>query len=132
MELQTTFEMEFADSEIRQALWQGDDLHVVFSAVAATRHTPGDASISGFLQGVELVLKRCTPLPTAGLFGRVRSGALRLEGQPSILRISVPSNWDQPLALELEPAQNSFLLLQAQGMECRLQAGGVFRESLFC
>lgn len=132
MEPQITLEMEFADSEIRQALWQGDDLHVVFSAVAATRHAPGDASISGFLQGVELVLRQCTPVPTAALFGRVRSGALRLEGQPSILRISVPSTWDQPLALELEPAQNGFLVLQAQGMECRLQAGGVFRESLFC
>jgi hypothetical protein len=132
MEPQTTFEMEFADSEIRQAFWQGNDLHVVFSAVAATRHAPGDASISGFLQGAELVLSQCTPVPTKALFGRVRSGALRLEGQPSILRISVPSTWGQPLALELEPAQNGFLVLQAQGMECRLQAGSVFRESLFC
>lgn len=132
MEPQSTFAMEFADSEIRQALWQGNDLQVVFSAVAATRRAPGGASISGFLQGVELVLRQCTPVPTAALFGRVRSGALRLGGQPSILRIPVPSTWDQPLSLELEPAQNGFLLLQAQGMECRLQAGGVFRESLFC
>jgi hypothetical protein len=132
MELQTTFEMEFADSEIRQALWQGDDLSVMFSAVAATRHAPGDASISGFLEGVELLLRQCTPASTEALFGRLRSGALRLEGQTSILRISVPSTWDQPLALELEPAQNGFLVLRAQGLECRLQAGGVFRESLFC
>ena len=132
MEPQTTFEMEFADSEIRQALWQGDDLQVAFSAVAATCHAPGGSSISGFLQGVELVLRQCMPVPTAAWFGRVRSGALRLEGRPSILRISVPSTWDQPLALELEPAQNGFLMLQAQGTECRLQAGAVFRESLFC
>ncbi|MDZ7891689.1 MAG: hypothetical protein U5L73_07995 [Rhodoferax sp.] len=132
MEPQTTFEMEFADSEIRQAIWHGNDLLIVFSAVAATRHTPGDASISGFLQGVELVLRQCTPVPTTALFGRIRGGALRLKGQPSILRISLPSTWDQSLALELEPAQNGFLALQAQGMECRLQAGGIFHESLFC
>jgi hypothetical protein len=132
VESQLAFEMEFADSEIRQTLWKGDDLHVLFSAVAAIRHTQGQAPVSGFLQGVELVLLRCEPASTAALFGRIRSGGLRLAGQAPSPRISVPSRCELPLTLELEPAQAGTLVFRAQSMECRLQAGNAFRESLFC
>ena len=132
MDAQAEFEMEFADSEIRQTLWRGDDLHVIFSAVSATRQVPGDTPVNGFMQGVELVLQRCTPAATTTLFGRVRAGSLRVQGQSPQLRMSVPSRWEMPLSLELEPAQSSVVVLQAQAMECHLQTGGVFRESLFC
>lgn len=124
--------MEFADSEICQTQWQGDDLLLVFSAVAATRRVAGESVISGYLQGVELLLRRCAPASTAPLFGRVRSGGLRVQGALFRRSIAVPSAWDGPLGLELEPAQAGVVLLQAQGLECRLQAGGNFRESLFC
>lgn len=132
MEPQAVLEMEFADSEISQIQWHGDDLHVVFSAVSAVRHALGEAPVSGFLQGVVLVLQRCAPVHGVDLLGRIRSGSLRVQGQPPQIRIFVPSRWDLPFALELEPAQSSMVLLQAQALECRLQAGGVFRESLFC
>ncbi len=132
MEPQAEFEMEFADSEIRETVWRGDDLHVIFSAVSATRQVLGETQVSGFLQGVELVLQRCTPTATTTLFGRVRAGSLRVQGQSPHLRMSVPSWWEMPLSLELEPAQSGVVVLQAQSMECHLQTGGVFRESLFC
>ncbi len=132
MEPQAEFEMEFADSEIRQTVWRGDDLHVIFSAASATCQVLGETSVSGFLQGVELVLQRCTPTATTTLFGRVRAGSLRVQGQSPQRRMSVPSRWEMPLSLELEPAQSGVVVLQAQVMECYLQTGGVFRESLFC
>lgn len=132
MDVQAALEMEFADSEIRQTLWRGDDLHVIFSAVAAVRHTPGEAPVRGFLQGVELVLQRCMPAATSTLFGRVRAGSLRVQGQSPQLRMSVPSRREMPLSLELELAQSGVVVLQAQAIECHLQTGGVFRESLFC
>ncbi len=132
MEPQAEFEMEFADSEIRQTIWRGDDLQVIFSAVSATRQVLGETQVSGFLQGVELVLQRCTPTATTTLFGRVRAGSLRVQCQSPQLRMSVPSRWEIPLSLELEPAQSGVVVLQAQSMECHLQTGGVFRESLFC
>jgi len=132
MEPQAEFEMEFADSEIRQTVWRGDDLHVIFSAVSANRQVLGETPVSGFLQGVELVLQRCTPTATTTLFGRVRAGSLRVLGQSPQLRMSVPSRWEIPLSLELEPAQSGVVVLQAQSMECHLQTKGVFRESLFC
>jgi len=132
VESQPAFEMEFADSEVRQTLWNGDDLHVQFSAVAVTRHAPGQAPVSGFLQGVELVLLHCEPASTEALFGRIRSGGLRLAGQAPNPRMSVPSRCELPLTLEFEPAQSGILVFRAQSMECRLQVGNAFRESLFC
>ncbi len=132
MRMQCGLEMAFADSEIRHARWHGDDLHVAFSAAAATRHVPGEAPVTGFLQGVTVVLYRCTPVVMDTVAGRLHSGCLRGAGQSRRLRIAVPSLWQQPCALELEPAQAGLVVLSAQSVECRWDAGGVFHESLLC
>nr|WP_315471781.1 hypothetical protein [uncultured Rhodoferax sp.] len=124
--------MEFVDSEIKQALWQGMDLHLEFAAAAVTRQRKDEAPVHGYLTGVTLVLLQCMPAATAALVGRLRSGGLRLQGQALQGRMPVPSLWSQWLCLELEPAQADRLLLQAHGLECRLHAEGAFRESLFC
>lgn len=128
----TTWDMEFADSEIHTVQGLGGDVHVVFAAASATQGGP-EGSTSGFLQGVHLVLLQSAATPVlAGLFGRVRNGHLLLQDGQRLPRIPVPGAWQQALTLELEPAQGPLVVLQAQGLACRMQPGGAFRESLFC
>ena len=127
------WEMAFADSEVRAVQRHGADVHLLFSAAFATQLLPSGERVSGYLQGVSLVLLRCEPLQALdGLFGRLRSGHLRLGTGESLPTLALPGTWQQPLTLELEPAQGGLLMVQAQDLECRLEPGGVFRESLFC
>lgn len=124
--------MEFADSEIRRAEWQGGDLCIEFSAVSVARHLPAQAPQRGYLQGVAWRLRDCTPMSAQVSPGRVREGVLRLQGQLPLRRMIIPTTWLQPLTMELESALSSLLVVQAQGLECRWRDETVFRESLFC
>ena len=127
------WKMVFADSEVRAVQRHGADVHLLFSAAFATRLLPSGERVSGYLQGVTLVLMQCEPvLALDAVFGRLRSGRVRLHAGESLAFMTVPTSWQQPLSLELEPAQGGLLVVQAQGLACRLEPGGVFRESLFC
>jgi len=128
-----TWNMTFADSEVREVQRHGTDLHLLFSAVSATQISASGERTEGYVQGVCLVLLRCESQQALdGLCGRLRSGRLRLQSGERLAVMAVPGTWQQPLALELEPAQGGLRVLHAQGLECRLESGGVFRESLFC
>jgi len=125
--------MAFADSEVREVQRRGTDLHLLFSAVSATQISASGERTEGYVQGVYLVLLECEPLQALdGLFGRLRSGRVRLQAGESLAEMAVPGTWQQPLTLELEPAQGGLRVVHAQGLECRMEPGGVFRESLFC
>lgn len=127
------WEMAFADSEVRAVQRHGADVHLLFSAVSATQLLPSGERVSGYLQGVSLVLLQCAPvLALDGLFGRLRSGRVRLHAGESLVVMAVPGARQQPLTLELEPAQGDLRVVHALGLACRLEPGGVFRESLFC
>jgi len=125
--------MAFADSEVREVQRHGTDLRLLFSAVSAAQLSASGERTEGYVQGVCLVLLRCEPLQALdGLFGRLRSGRLRLGTGESLHTLTLPGTWQQPLTLELEPAQGGLRVVHAQGLECRMEPGGVFRESLFC
>jgi hypothetical protein len=135
MSLTPAWEMEFADSEIRALEWHGSDLHVLFSAVSATQTPASGSAVTGFLQGVEWVVQHASRTPGAVLdsvFGRVRSGYVRFPSGEVLRRLPVPAAWAGDFFLELEPAQADIWVVRGQGFVCRLQPGGVFRESLFC
>lgn len=135
MALKPAWSMDFADSEIRALQWHGSDLHVLFSAVSATQTSASGAVVTGYLQGVEWVVQRATLAPTvalASVCGRVRSGHARLQTGEVLRSIPVPAAWTQDVFLEFEPAQADLLGIGGQGLVCRLQPGGVFRESMFC
>lgn len=127
------WEMAFADSEVRAVQRHGADVHLLFSAASATQRLPSGERVSGYLQGVSLVLLQCEPvLALDGLFGRLRSGRVRFHAGESLAVMAVPGAWQQPLSLELEPALGGLQVVHAQSLVCRLEPGGVFRESLFC
>lgn len=133
MHMAPVVRMELADSEIRQIVWQDANLHLYFSAVAATQTQGATAPLGGFLSGVMWVLSGCVQEtgPATG-FGRVRSGRVLLAGGAVLRQIEVPTVLSAPLTLELEWAQGGWARWQAQGLDCRMSQGSVFRESWAC
>jgi len=133
MHAQAEFEMEFADSEIRQTLWRGDDLHVIFFSrfcdPAGTWRYAGKRVLAGSGAGTPALYACCNHRLVRARAGWQFARAGSIATTPNF---RVPSRWEMPLSLELEPAQSGVVVLQAQAMECHLQTGGVFRESLFC
>ncbi len=133
MHLAPVLQMELADSEIRQLVWQGDNLHIHFSAAAATQAQGAAAPVAGFLSGVVWVLSGCTLAsgPDTG-FGRIRSGSIRVDGGGAQRQVELPTVLSAPLTLALEWAQGGWARWQAQGLDCRLSEVSEFRESWAC
>lgn len=129
------WQLEFADSELQAVQRLGADLHLVWSAVAATRKMPDGPLQHGYVQGSTLVLRGVFSVPVQALaaLGRVRDGGLRPAGGGGLRRqIDLPSHHAGPLVLELELAQGAMLVLAAQALDCLVPPDAVFRESLFC
>ncbi|NML13431.1 hypothetical protein [Azohydromonas caseinilytica] len=124
----------FTDSEIAAAVPTPEGVHIRLSAAHVVQSNPAisEKSIEGFSQGVELVLPGVQlDKPATDLIGRLSQGRIRINGQwsPSI---PLPHTHSGPTKLELSFANQSFLALEAEGMECRFEGEPNFHESMVC
>ena len=124
----------FTDSEIKAVVPMREGIHISLSAAHVLQSNPAmpEQPIEGFSRGVELVLPGVQlDKPATDLIGRLSRGRIHINGQwsPSI---PLPHTYTGPVKLELSFANQSFLALEADRVECRFEGGPNFHESMAC
>ena len=124
----------FTDSEIAALAPAPDGIHIRISAAHVLQSNPEQTrrSIEGFSRSVEIVLLSAQfDKPANDLIGLLSKGRIHINGQwsPSI---PLPHTHTGPVKLELSFANQSFLALEAVGVECRFEGKPNFFESMAC
>jgi hypothetical protein len=123
-----------ADSEIASVAPQLSSLHIRLSA-ANVEHTSGDRSttaVVGYSTGVLLSLESVQiDEKQEPLIGRILDGKLWSNNQLQ-RDCELPSSLSGLIKLELHLANQSYLLVSAQGLSISFEAESNFHESLAC
>ena len=146
-----TWLLSFHGSEISRAwLSEGQDLHIAFSAAAATQADRTE----GYLSGITLVMSQArgelvsaidpanTPTPASGtpsyseddislLLGGIAEGHLTVHGQPR-RQLPVPGDQTGPLSLNLRLISGTHLSASGHSLRIELAESTAFRESWAC
>ena len=126
------FTLVLADTEVARVELAPGTVRVCCAAAHVRRTEPGAATLVGWSRGVELLLAGATVVEgPAGCFGRLAHGRLRIDGQWAST-LALPGACRGSVRLELGFANQSSLVVDAEGIDCRFEGDANFAESLFC
>lgn len=126
--------LRFADSEVTAVTSSSEGVCIRMSAayVLRSEEPAGSKPTEGFARAVLLILAgaRLDELP-GHYIGRISHGRVEIGSQWASV-IALPSSTVGKVKLELGFANQSHLLVEASGIECRFEGEPNFAESLFC
>jgi hypothetical protein len=122
------FALEFHDSEVRDAVADGNTVRVRLSAAAVR----SDAGERGWLPGVALTLADATLAgDTAHAFGKLAEGRLRQDGR-DIAALAVPVTLAGRIELTLRFANGTQLSARGRSLALSVADDARFAEDLSC
>jgi len=124
----------FADSEVSAVASSHDGVRIRMSAAHVLRSEAGAGKpTEGFARAVELLLPGAELHGGApgDFMGRISHGRVQVGGG-WLSRLALPSSCAGPVTLELAFANQSQLVLNANGLACRYEGEPNFAESLSC